>query len=238
MDKTEFKNHTLSFFMPAYNEEANIESTLEKVTKVLDNLHFKDYEVLVINDGSKDKTEEMVQAFAKRNPKVKVITHKINGGYGEALKTGYYNSKFEFIAFADSDGQFEYSEIEKLFNKIDGVDIVVGYRVNRQDTVIRIINGWGWTQISNILFGLGISDVDCGFKLFRRKVIDTIPKLESTRGAMINPEVLAKAKKAHFKIAQIGLTHRPRRGGKSTGANLMVILVSFLDLIKLWWKIK
>jgi len=238
MDKAEFKNHTLSFFMPAYNEEANIGLTLEKITNVLDSLKFKDYEVLIVNDGSTDKTEEIVINFSKKNPKVKVLTHAVNKGYGEALKTGYYSSQFEYIAFADSDGQFDYSEIEKLFSKIDSADLVVGFRINRQDHLMRVINGWGWTQISNILFGLGVKDVDCGFKLFKKEVIDKILRLESTRGAMINPEVLAKAKKAKFKIAEVGLTHRPRRGGKSTGANLTVIIVSFLDLLKLWWKIK
>src|SRR3989344_5089613 len=156
MDKAEFKNHTLSFFMPAYNEEANIGLTLEKITNVLDSLKFKDYEVLIVNDGSTDKTEEIVINFSKKNPKVKVLTHAVNKGYGEALKTGYYSSQFEYIAFADSDGQFDYSEIEKLFSKIDSADLVVGFRINRQDHLMRVINGWGWTQISNILFGLGV----------------------------------------------------------------------------------
>lgn len=238
MDKSEFNKHSLSFFMPAYNEEANIQKTLESVTGVLENLNFKDYEVIVVNDGSRDNTEQIIKEFSKTNPKVKVINHSVNKGYGEALKTGYYNCRFEYIVFADSDGQFDYGEISKLFEKIGNADIVVGYRLKRQDHLMRIINGWGWTQISNILFGLGVKDVDCGFKLFKREVIEKIPKLESTRGAMINPEVLAKSKKMGFKIAQVGLTHKPRRGGKQTGANLKVIIVSFIDLLKLWWKIK
>ena len=102
---------------------------------------------------------------------------------------------------------------------------------------MRVFNGWGWTQLSNILFGLGVKDVDCAFKLFKKEVIDTIPRLESTRGAMINPETLAKAKKAKFKIAQVGVKHYPRLEGKQTGAKLEVIISSFLDLIKFWWKL-
>lgn len=230
--------NTLSVFMPAFNEELNICVTVEEVLKVLRSLGLKNYEVIVINDGSRDNTAEIVKKLEKRDKHVRLINHDVNKGYGEALKTGYYNSKFEYIVFIDSDGQFNFSDISKFIEKIESADIVVGYRINRQDHLMRIINGWGWTQISNILFGLGVKDVDCAFKLFNRKVIDTIPKLESTRGAMINPEVLARAKKAGFKISQVGVQHFQRRGGKATGANLSVILQSFADLIKLWWKIR
>lgn len=171
MDKLEFKNHSLSVFMPAYNEEANIAKTLEKVSVVLADLKFKNYEIIVIDDGSKDKTAEIVKEFIKKNPSVRIISHNPNKGYGEAIKTGFYNSKYEFIVFSDSDGQFNYSEITKLFAKIDHADIVTGFRIDRQDSLMRLINGWGWTQISNILFGLNLKDVDCAFKLFRKKVI-------------------------------------------------------------------
>jgi glycosyltransferase involved in cell wall biosynthesis len=224
--------------MPAYNEEKNISKTLEEVSKYFKNSKIKDYEIIVVNDGSKDSTAEVVREFSKKDAHIKLINQTENKGYGEAVKTGFYESKKDLIFFMDSDGQFNVSDLDKFLEKIDQADVVVGYRVNRQDSLIRIVNGWGWTQISNLLFGLGVKDVDCGFKLFRREVIDRIPHLESTRGAMINPETLARAKKAGFKILQVGVTHRPRYAGKSTGANLEVIISSFIDLLKLWWRIK
>jgi glycosyltransferase involved in cell wall biosynthesis len=224
--------------MPAYNEETNIGKTLLDISSFLKTLKIQDYEILVINDGSSDSTAQIVTDFSKKDTHVKLINHEVNQGYGAAVKTGFYSAKKDYIFFMDSDGQFEISDITKFLDKITEADIVVGYRVNRQDHLMRIINGWGWTQISNILFGLNLKDVDCAFKLFRREVFDKIPRLESTRGAMINPETLAKAKKMGFKIVQVGVLHKPRIGGKSTGANLNVIISSFIDLLKLWWKIK
>ncbi len=224
--------------MPAYNEEENIEKTLQEVSLFLKNSGISDYEIIVVNDGSKDNTAKVVGEFAVGDKHVRLINHEQNKGYGEAVKTGFYAAKKDFIFFMDADGQFDISDIAKFLDKIEEADVVVGYRINRQDRLMRIINGWGWTQISNILFGLSLKDVDCAFKLFRREVIEKIPRLESTRGAMINPETLAKAKKQGFKIVQVGVVHRPRLKGKSTGANLSVILSSFVDLVKLWWKIK
>lgn len=229
---------TLSVSMPAYNEEKNIGKTIEQVLGVLKTLDLKDYEVIVVNDGSKDGTLKVVKEWEKKNKHVRLVDHEKNKGYGEAVKTGLYAARMNYIVFIDSDGQLDFSDINKFLEKIKEADVVVGYRVNRQDSLMRLINGWGWTQLSNILFGLGVKDVDCAFKLFRRNVIDSIPHIESTRGAMINPEVLAKAKKANFKIVQVGVSHFPRREGKSTGANLEVILNSFWDLIKFWWRLK
>jgi glycosyltransferase involved in cell wall biosynthesis len=229
---------TLSVSMPAFNEEKNIGQTIEHVLNVLKTLSLKDYEVIVVNDGSKDETAKVVESWEKKNKHVRLVNHEKNKGYGEAVKTGLYAAKMDYIVFIDSDGQFNFEDINKFLGKIEEADIVVGYRMDRQDSPMRLINGWGWTQLSNILFGLGVKDVDCAFKLFRRRVIDTIPPIESTRGAMINPEVLAKSKKAGFKIVQVGVRHYPRREGKSTGAKLSVILSSFADLIRMWWKLK
>jgi glycosyltransferase involved in cell wall biosynthesis len=229
---------SLSVFMPAFNEEANIEKTVKKTLEVLQGLSLKDYELLVIDDGSKDRTGEIVKNLQKKDKHIKLITHSPNKGYGEALKSGFYNAKFEWIAFTDSDGQLDFSEINKFLEKASGADLVVGYRINRQDPPLRKLNGWGWTLLSNTLLGIGVRDVDCAFKLVRKKVIDTIPRLESTRGGMISPELLAKAKKSGFKIVEVGVHHYSREAGVQTGANLRVIIQSFKDLFKLWWKIK
>jgi len=227
----------LSLFFPAYNEEGNIKNTVEKAIPVLKNVASK-YELLIVDDGSKDKTGEIADKLAEEYSFIRVVHHHPNQGYGAALKSGFYNSKQEWIVFTDSDGQFDFSEVTRLIEKSGEADIVAGYRINRQDSWMRKIFGFGWTFLSRLLLDVGVRDVDCAFKLVKKKVIDTIPKLQSTRGGMISPELLGRAKKAGFKIVEVGVHHYPRKEGKQTGANLKVIFKSFMDLGKLWWQIK
>jgi len=227
----------LSLFFPAYNEEANLAETVEKAVPVLKQVAEK-YELLIINDGSKDKTQAVAEKLAKKYPFIKVITHNPNQGYGAALRSGFYNSKYPWIVFTDSDGQFDFSEVEKLIEKSAEADMVVGYRIVRQDSMTRKIFGWGWTFLANMLLGLKVKDIDCAFKLTKKEVIDKIPKLQSSRGGMISPELVGKARKAGFKIVEVGVHHYSRKEGKQTGANLKVIFKSFVDLGKLWWQIK
>jgi len=223
----------LSVFFPAYNEEGNIKKTVQSALKVLPSVA-KKYEIIIVNDGSKDKTGAIADRLAKEISQVKVINHPQNCGYGEALKSGYYNAQYGWIACTDADGQFDFSEITKLLEKAKDCEVVIGYRINRQDSLLRKFNGWGWTVLVNLLFNLNVRDVDCSFKLVKREVIKKIPRLESTRGGMISPELLAKAKKAGFKIGEVGVHHYPRGTGGQTGANLRVIFQSFIDLFKLW----
>lgn len=231
------KIEEISFFTPAWNEEAHVGATVKKVDRILKRLA-KKYEIIVINDGSKDKTGEIADRLAKENKHIRVIHHLENRGYGEALKSGFYNARYEWITFIDADGQFDFSEITKFFEKKDQAEIIAGYRLNRQDPWLRKLFGWGWTMIANLLLGIKVRDVDCGFKLIRKKVIDIVPRLASKRGAMISPELLAKAKKAGFGIAEVGVHHYPRKEGKQSGIDLDVIFRSFYDLGKLWWQLR
>lgn len=228
----------ISVFFPAYNEEKNIEKTVLEAKKVLEEIA-KIWEIIIVDDGSKDKTGEIADRLSEKYQfYIRTIHHPVNKGYGETLKSGFYSAKYDLIATVDSDGQFDFSEITKLYGKITNCDIVIGYRVDRKDPFTRILFGWIWTLLANILLGIKVRDVDCAFKLVKKKVILTIPKLESTRGAMISPELLAKAKKYGFRIAEVGVHHFPRREGHQTGANIKVIVKSFIDLFKLWQKIK
>lgn len=226
----------LSVFFPAYNEEQNIEKTVLNALKVLKE-NVSEYEVIIVNDGSKDKTGAISDKIAKENKFVRVIHHNPNQGYGAALRSGFYNAKYPWIVTIDSDGQFDFAEVTKLLAKTDRADVIYGYRINRQDSTLRKINGWAWTLLNNLLFGVNVHDVDCAFKLVKKEVIDKIPKLESSRGGMISPELLAKAKKSGYKIVEVGVHHYSRSEGKQTGANLKVIIKSFADLISLWKKL-
>lgn len=232
------KIKSLSVFFPAFNEEKNIKNTVEQSLLVLKNLKLQDYEVIVVNDGSKDQTAEIVEKIIQKDKHVHLINHQQNGGYGEALKTGFYSARYSWIVCTDSDGQFDFAEVEKLLGKTDKAEVVIGYRMNRNDPPMRVIMGWLWTFLSNIILGIGVKDVDCAFKLVKKEVIATIPRLQSTRGGMISPEILAKAKREGFKIEEVGVHHYPRTKGKQTGADLRVMVRSFIDLFKLWWQIR
>jgi len=228
----------LSVFFPCYNEEKNIKLTVDKAVKVLEKTA-KKWEIIIVDDGSKDKTGEVALKIQKKYPNIKIVTHHPNRGYGAAFKSGLYNAKYQWIAFTDSDGQFDFSEIKNFISiqEKSKADIVIGYYIDRKVSKAVIISSKIWELIVFILFGLKVKDIDCGFKFINKKVVETIPKLEAERGAFISSEFLIKAKKAGFKIVEIGVHHYPRTEGQATGRQFKVILKSFSDLFRLWFKI-
>lgn len=229
----------LSVFFPAYNEEENIKETVQKALKVLPRVA-KKWEVLIVNDGSKDKTGEVIDQLAKKHKSLRPIHHKKNKGYGAALKSGLYKAKYEWITFTDSDGQFDFSEITNFIDtqRETDADIVIGYYKKRQVSKSKIITSRVWELVVFIVFGLKVKDIDCGFKFISKKVVEAIPKLESERGAFISSEFLIKAKKKGFKIVEIPVTHHPRASGEGTGRDINVIINSFKDLFTLWKKLR
>ncbi len=225
----------LSVFFPAYNEEENIRLTVEKAIKVLDEITPK-WEVIVIDDGSADKTGEIVKDIRKDYPeKVKLITHQPNRGYGGALKSGLYNCQYEWIAFTDADGQFDFKEIYQFIDeaKKENSDLVIGYRQQRQDPWHRILIG-NLLKIWNYFwYGVWFKDADCGFKLIKKEVIDQVPRLE-TESAITETELLIRAKRAGFKFSEIGVKHYSREEGAQTGGNFKVIWKAAKESFKLW----
>lgn len=228
---------SLSVFFPCVNEEGNLEDTVRKATEILRSLKLE-YEIIIVNDGSTDKTGDIAKELAEQDKRIRIINHAKNIGYGEALKSGFYNAKFDTIVYTDGDRQFDFSEVAKFIDKLDQADLIVGYRIKRRDPFFRLLFAKGWTLSLFAFFRLNLRDVDCGFKMIKRKVLQKIPKLESQRGAMINAELAIKTKKAGFRISEVGVNHYPRLSGKPTGANISVIIKSFVDLIKLWWNVK
>ncbi len=228
----------LSVFFPAYNEEGNIEKTVIAAKKKLLEIT-KTWEIIIVNDGSRDKTQEIAERLSKKDTRIKVINQE-NKGYGGALKTGIYDCRYEWIAFTDSDGQFDFNEITNFIEEqeITKSDLVIGYYKKRQVSKFKIWTSKLWEVAVFVLFGLHVTDIDCGFKLISKKVIDKIPKLESERGAFISSEFLIKAKRAGFKIVEIPVTHYPRIKGNGTGRNINVIIKSFMDLGRLWISLK
>lgn len=230
-------NDGLSVFFPAFNEEENIEKTVKDADEVLKGLELKDYEIIVINDASKDRTGEVVEKMAGETRRIRLVNHNKNLGYGGALKSGFNNSRFSWVAFADSDGQFDFSEIKLLIEKTDEADLILGYRIKRADSLSRSLFTFGWNLLAKILLGLNVRDYSCGFKLIKREVFEKVQPLEGEE-KVTQIELLVKAKRLGYRFAEVGVHHYPRRFGKATGAKLNVVLKSLLDLFKLWWKLK
>lgn len=223
---------SLSIFFPVFNEGQNIAHIISQAILIAPKIAQK-YEIIVVNDGSLDNTGDVLKRILKSNKSIRLIEHEKNMGYGAALKTGFYNSRFEYITYMDSDGQFEFAEIYKLLTKIENYDLVIGRRVKRADNFLRRLNGTLWNILINTLFYVEFRDIDCGFKLMSKKVIGNIPKLTSN-GATISVELVMNAKNKGFKITQVDLVHKPRKFGKATGGNPLHIFRAFLDLFRLY----
>jgi glycosyltransferase involved in cell wall biosynthesis len=225
---------SISAVLPAYNEEENIGPTLEVVVNILDSL-VGDYEVIAVDDGSRDATAARVEEMAARYPQVRLVRHPVNQGYGAALYTGFTSSTKEWIFFTDSDRQFDVAEISKLIPLTAEADLVVGYRAPRRDPFLRVLFGWGWSGLVTLLFGYTARDIDCAFKLFRREILERITI--HSRGATFSAEFLVRSKRAGYTIREVPVTHLPRRAGSQTGARLDVITRAFRELIRVRWQL-
>jgi len=222
---------SLSIVLPAYNEEENVEDAVTHVSEVAQSLD-RAYEIILVNDGSSDRTGEIGRELEGRVPNFRLVEHYPNRGYGGALKAGFEAAEKDLITFFPGDAQFDFAEVTRLLEQLneENADIVCGYRVDRQDSFIRRLNGVGWNLVVRLFFGYLCRDIDCGFKLFRQEVLDHV-NIESD-GAMIDTELLAGAKARGFEIAEAPLTHLPREAGEATGANLHVIVKAFQDLVR------
>lgn len=226
---------SISVFFPCYNERENVGRTVQKATAVLETLG-ADFEIIIVDDGSRDDTGRIADEIAGRDSRVKVVHHPRNLGYGAALQSGFKAATKELVFYTDGDGQFDIGEMPPLLELMEQYDIVSCYRLDRQDSAIRKINGWCWTKLVCLLFGLKVRDIDCAFKLYKREIFDNI-RLSST-GALIDTEILARAKRKGYSVVQKGVHHFPRTAGAQSGANLRVILRAFKELIRLYRKIK
>ncbi len=226
---------SVSVFFPCYNEQGNVARTVENALRVMEKLN-ADFEIIIVDDGSIDRTGQIADEIAGRDKRVKVVHHEHNLGYGAALRSGFAAATKELVFYTDGDGQFDMNEMPPLLPLMEQWDIVSCYRLNRRDPLIRKVNAWAWTKLVCLLFGLRIRDVDCAFKLYKREIFERI-KLSST-GALIDAEILARAAGKGYRITQKGVHHYPRTAGVQTGAKLRVILRAFKELFKLHHQIR
>lgn len=226
---------SISVFFPCYNEQENVGRTVEKALDVLEKLN-ADFEVIIVDDGSSDDTGQIADKIARDHGRVKVVHHGRNLGYGAALQSGFKAATKELVFYTDGDGQFDINEMPPLLSLMEQYDIVSCYRLNRRDPIIRKINGWCWTRLVCLLFGMKIRDIDCAFKLYKREIFGRIEL--SSSGALIDAEILARAVRNGYRITQKGVHHYPRTAGSQSGANIRVILRAFRELFKLQSRIR
>lgn len=222
---------SLSIFFPCYNEAENVGATIDDAVKTAEE-YGVDYEVLVVDDGSTDRTADIARGRAAKNPRVRVESHPQNRGYGAAVRTGLMQAQKDLVFLIDGDRQFRVGDIEKLFSKIDSCDVVTGFRIARRDAAYRRIGGKTWTSFVRMLFGLPVRDIDCGFKLYRRKCLKGL-NLKSNQ-LVIHAETLGRLKRRGCRIQEIGVDHYPRTAGKATATALPRLLKSFVELLRVY----
>ena len=224
---------SLSFFFPALNEEPNVGAVLESALEILP--RFSDaFEVIVVDDGSTDRTGEIADAAARRDSRVRVVHHGRRRGYGGAVRSGLLTATKEFVFFTDGDRQFDIADLARLIPALETSDAVIGYRLVRRDPFRRLLVAWVYKWMIRILFLVPFRDVDCAFKLFRRDIFTRVP-LDQVRsnGAFFSPELLITLRRAGVHLREVGVPHYPRAAEKPKGASPKVILRAIRDLLRL-----
>jgi len=226
----------LSVFFPAYNDGGTIASLVITSIKVAATLT-DDFEVIVINDCSEDDTAKILDELARIYPdRVRIVHHETNRGYGGALRSGFATATKDFVFYTDGDAQYDPAEVTLLWEKMSAdVDWVNGWKISRSDPLHRIIIGRLYHHIVKLLFGLKVRDVDCDFRLMRRRIFDVV-RLEKNSG-VICLEMMKKFQDAGFRVAEHPVHHYHRAYGKSQFFNFPRIYRTVIDVMKLWWRL-
>ena len=226
----------LSVFFPAYNDGGTIASLVISALKVAPSLT-PDFEVIVVNDGSTDDTPQILDELVRLYPdRVRAIHHPKNRGYGGVLRSGFGAATKDLIFYTDGDFQYDPAEMTVLWEKMtDEVDWVNGWKISRADPLHRIVIGRVYHHMVKFLFGLKVRDVDCDFRLMRRRIFDVV-RLEKDSG-VICLEMMKKFQDAGFRVAETPVHHYHRAHGHSQFFNFRRIGQTAIDVMKLWWQL-
>jgi glycosyltransferase involved in cell wall biosynthesis len=217
----------LSIVLPCHDEAANVQRAIEEAGSAAA-MVADAHEILVVDDGSRDATRELAVHCAAEDFRVRVLCHGENRGYGAAVRTGLAVARLEWILLTDGDLQFDLTDLVTFVPVAPSADIVAGYRMHRADPPHRVINGKAWNFLVRRAFDVPLRDVDCAFKLMRRDLVQRLPL--TAEGAMVSTELIARAVEAGARITELGVHHRPRPAGRSSGASPRVVLRAFGEL--------
>jgi glycosyltransferase involved in cell wall biosynthesis len=225
---------SVSAFFPCYNDERTIGRMVETAGDSLDNVGVgAEAEIIVVNDGSSDESEVVLKHLTEIEPRLLVVTHEHNRGYGGALLSGFGSATKQWVFYTDGDGQYDPAELEVLVAKADDdVDVVQGYKLNRADSVARRAIGRVYHRFVSLAFGLQVRDTDCDFRLMRRSLLDRV-QLQKTTG-VICVELVRTLQDAGARFIEVGVHHYPRPHGKSQFFKPSNVVRTLWDLAKLW----
>ena len=228
--------HSLSVFFPAYNDAASLPLLVQSAFEILDR-YVTDYELIVVNDGSIDDTQEVAESLCTYyGPRMKVIQHQVNQGYGGAIRTGFSTASKDFIFYTDGDGQYDVGELPMLLDAMEaGIGLVNGYKIQRHDPWHRIVIGSIYNQFARFIFGVRLKDIDCDFRLVRRSVLETF-QLTSTSGTVC-VELVKGIERSGTMVVQIPVHHYPRLHGRSQFFRLRSLGATLEQLIGLWLRL-
>jgi len=225
---------SISAFFPAYNDWGTIASQVLLVSRTLREL-CDDWEVIVVNDGSRDHTSDVLKELAALVPKLRVVHHPQNRGYGGALRSGFEAATKDWIFYTDGDAQYDVTELRLLWDARNGADMVNGYKISRSDPPHRIVVGKLYHWMVRLAFGLESRDVDCDFRLLRREVFDRIALTRDS--GLICVELVTKVEKSGFRVSYVPVRHYHRLHGRSQFFNLRRVGQVALGLGRLWWEL-
>jgi len=228
--------HSITVAIPAYNEADSILAVASEALTAASS-YTKDYELLLVDDGSEDGTGNIMDTIAKGNSRVVVAHHAHNLGFSGAIKTCYKRSTKELIFLLPADGQVHASDMTIFLNKIDDADVVVGYRIQNPEPLFRQINSRVFHMLYRTLFGVRLREISTSI-LWRKSVIDSINITAIPGSALIEPEVIYKAWNKGFRFAEVAIPYYPRVTGSPKGANVRMILVTLQELLRLWWEVR
>ncbi len=221
----------LSLVLPAFNEEAGVRQAVVEADDALAAL-CDDYEILVVDDGSSDATTAVVSELTTELPRVRLLRHETNRGYGAALRTGFEAARFDLVAFTDADCQFYLADLDRLIPLTDRCPIAVGWRQARKDSRLRCFLSRGYNVLTRALLGTSVRDCDCALKVFRRDALASI--LPESKGFFVNVEMLTRARRLGYEVAEAGVRHRPRACGRST-VSPWDVPRTLAALLPFWW---
>jgi len=223
----------LSIFFPAYNDGGTVASMVITALLAARTLT-PDHEVIVVDDGSRDATPQVLDELARLYPEVRIVRHEVNRGYGGALRSGFAAATKELVFYTDGDAQYDPREMVQLWaHMTHEVDLVNGYKISRSDPLHRIVIGRVYHHTVKLLFGLKVRDVDCDFRLMRRSIFDTITLTKNS--GVICLELMKKVTDARFRIAEVPVHHFHRAYGRSQFFNFRRIFRTGIDVLQLWF---
>lgn len=224
---------SLSIVIPAFNEEDSLGYVLEDILKDLPK-YFKDYEIIVVDDGSTDRTCEIADTYA-RNSKYMKVFHQPNSGYNQAMITGLKAATKQYVGYMQGDGQNRVRDMVKCYEILPDYDLVLGSRGTRTDySLLRLMLHYGSLSLYYILFGFRYKDPHWVY-FWKTKEVQKL-EFDPKGGVFLLAESLVKFRRKGLKIAEVPTGYRPRMGGQQKAVRLMVIWRTFKSIFRLWWQ--